>query len=424
MLTQNLPILKEMFQDKRYREFIFELDELLRTDPNYDARKLMRILEGTAKGEKIVRFGDRWVISSFVPPVPSRAFMTFIKGGVDKDSLYTDLAHARRSAPLSVHVCITSRCPFRCEHCGATYSPGRAELTKDEWIQVIHDLQGFGVACIVFSGGEPLVRDDMEEIISAVDDRSSTLLFTNGTSLTLERARALKEAGLFMLAVSIDSPIPEEQNRLRGNPNAFSYATEAVRNASEAGLYTLVSSVVYRKNLNKDNLHRIFRLAKEHGAHEVRIHQPIPRGELTDPKDAEQIFLTPEDRTRLYRIQIAANQTNNGIPKVSSFPYTESQCKFGCGAGLLHSYISSTGELWPCDFVPLSFGNVVTEDLKEVYGRMMRVAGIPRQTCIARAVGEKIRGRELPISGEECADLCTACQSQSFPRFFKDLQTP
>jgi len=424
MLRPNAPVLEEMVQDKQYREFIYDLDALFRKDPNYAPRKLTRILEATARGERIVRFEDRWVVSSFVPPIPSKAFVTFIKGGIDEDNLYTDLAYARRSAPLSVHLCITKRCPFRCEHCGATYTPGRAELTKDEWIGVIGELQDLGVACIVFSGGEPLVRDDMEEIISAVDDRSTTLLFTNGAGLSIERARTLKEAGLFILAVSVDSPYPEEHNQIRRNAQAFSLATEAIRNAVEAGLYTLVSSVVFKRDLSEKRLHDLFDFAKENGAHEVRIHQPIPRGELADPKEAEEILYTPEDKTRLYRIQLAANQTKDRFPKVSSFPYTEGPCKFGCGAGLLHSYISNTGDLWPCDFIPVSFGNVVDEDLKEVYGRMMKLAGIPRQSCMAKAVAGRLDGREFPLRAEDHPDLCQACQSRVYPRFFKDLQAP
>ena len=120
MLPSNLPILKEMLSDRRYGEFALELDELLRSDPNYTARKGSRILEGAARGERILRFEDRYVISTCLPPVPSRAFVTFLTGGIDPDSLFTDLAYARRSAPLSVHLCVTPRCPYRCEHCGAT----------------------------------------------------------------------------------------------------------------------------------------------------------------------------------------------------------------------------------------------------------------------------------------------------------------
>ena len=91
---------------------------------------------------------------------------------------------------------------------------------------------------------------------------------------------------------------------------------------------------------------------------------------------------------------------------------------------MLHSYISNTGDLWPCDFIPVSFGNVVEEDLKEVYGRMMALDGVPRSSCMARAVADRLDGREFPLLAEENEDLCQACPTRSYPQFFKDLQAP
>ncbi len=424
MLPPNSPILEEWSVSKRFWDFSLQVHDLLRTDPQYHAGKQRRILEGAARGERIVRFEDRYVVSSFVPPVPSRAFLTFVAAGLHPRRLYTDLAYARRAAPLSVHLCVTARCSYGCRHCGATYPDGRSELPAGQWIGVIRDLQELGVAYIALSGGEPLMRDDLEEIIRSVDDRSTTLLFTNGRALTPERATSLKQSGLFIAAVSLDSPDAETHNRIRRHPQAFSHALAAIRNASQAGLYTLVSAVVFRRDLNKPNLFRLFRLAKEHGAHEVRIHQPIPRGELVDPEEASQIFYTPHDVTALNRIQFAANRAQNGLPKVSSFPYTEGPHKFGCGAGVLHSYLSATGDLWPCDFVPLSFGNVLREGVPGVYGRMMRVAGAPRKHCLARTLAPRLTGRQLPLSIEESTDLCNKCRVRSYPRFFKDLQAP
>jgi MoaA/NifB/PqqE/SkfB family radical SAM enzyme len=424
MLPSNLPIFRELLADRRLHEFSLELRALLRSDPQYTPRKQRKVLEVAAKGERILRFEDRYVISSFVPPVPSRAFLSFVTGGLDRERLFTDLAYARRLAPLSAHLCVTSRCSYGCEHCGATYPDGGVELTKDEWIGVIRDLQELGIAYIVFSGGEPLMRDDLEEMIRAVDDRSVTLLFTNGRALTRERARSLKESGLFIAAVSLDSPNPAEHNRVRRHPQAFSHALAAIRNASQAGLYTLVSAVIFRRNLNKENLFRLFGLAKEHGAHEVRIHQPIPRGQLADTEDANQIFYTQQDIVALNRIQFAANRKKNGLPKVSSFPYTEGPHKFGCGAGVLHSYLSATGDLWPCDFVPLSFGNVLKEGVREVFTRMMRVAGVPKTYCWAKSLATRLKGKALPLTTEESVELCRNCRSRSYPRFFRELQAP
>ena len=422
MFPSNLPILQQMLGDARYVEFAAEMDELFRGDPQYTPRKLRTLLDGAARGERIVPFEGRYVINSSVPPIPSRAFLTFLAGGVDRQRLFSDLAYARRSAPLSAHLCITSRCSYRCRHCGWTVLDRDAELKTNQWVGVIRDLQDSGAAFLVFSGGEPLLREDIEEIVAAVDERSTTLLFTNGRALTLQRARALKESGLFILAVSLDSPDPEEHNRIRQHPRAFDHALAAIRNAAAAGLYTLVSSVVFSRHLRKEYLFRLFRLAREHGAHEVRIHQPIPRGELSDPQGVEGVFYTPQDITRLYRIQFAANQTREGLPKVSSLPYTEGPRKFGCGAGVLHSYISATGDLWPCDFVPLRIGNVVREDLREVYGRMLAASGVPKNHCWARTLAGQLHGEKVPLGSEESIALCRSCRSRFYPAFFRDLQ--
>ena len=73
-----------MLSNRQYREFALELDDIFRKDPAYASRKQKRILTAAARGERIVRFEDRYVISSFVPPIPSRAFKTFVTAGIDR----------------------------------------------------------------------------------------------------------------------------------------------------------------------------------------------------------------------------------------------------------------------------------------------------------------------------------------------------
>ena len=423
MPSPNQELLKEITAQPWCRELAIRLDELFRNDPAYRGRKLLRILKALARGERIARWGDRYVISSLCPPLPSRAFTTFLTGGSHPDALFSDLAYARRGSPASANLCITQRCFYHCDHCGATLPENADDLTTAQWVQVIHDLQDLGLAYISFSGGEPLLRNDLEEILRAADDRSVTQVFTNGRLLTRQRAQSLKEAGLFYLGVSLDSPDSEKHDDFRGAPQAFEHAIEAIHHARAAGLYTIVSSVIFRKDLSQDNLHRLFRLAREHGAHEVRVHQPIPRGRLAAPQEDAKIFWTRKDMAKLYRIQMAANRDPENFPKVSSFPYTEGPCKFGCGAGLLHSYISSTGDVWPCDFVPLSFGNVLAEPLQEVYKRMLNVAGHPATACRARKMAVRLNDRELPLSCEEALALFPQYQTQAYPRFFKTLQS-
>ena len=237
-------------------------------------------------------------------------------------------------------------------HCGATTPDRRAELTTDQWLDVLAQLQDLGVAYIGFSGGEPLMRDDLEELIASIDDRSTTLMFTNGFGYTAERARAIQQAGLFYSAVSIDSPYPDEHNagatrpqgvrpRDRGHPQ-FARRRD-VHDDLECHLPPRPDRPAARGPLPP--------WPGRHGVHEVRIHQPIPRGELSNSPEAERIVWTVEDTDRWLDMQEAVNKTDRPI-KVSSFPYTEGPRKFGCNAGLLHLYISATGDVWPCDFIP------------------------------------------------------------------------
>jgi MoaA/NifB/PqqE/SkfB family radical SAM enzyme len=422
MLDINHPIMEEMRSDERYFRFVVQLGQLLRKDPEFSARELTKIFDAAARGERVVKFKDQYVVSSWVPPIPSEAFLTFIRGGLSEETLFSDLAHGRRSAPLSAHLCITARCMYRCDHCGATTPDRNAELTKDQWIRVMAQLQDLGVAFIGISGGEPLLRDDLEEIIASIDDRSTTLMFTNGYGYTLERARSIKEAGLFYSAISLDSPYPEEHNRVRRNSKAFDRAMVAIHNSLEAELYTMISTVVFRRDLTEQRLDDLYRLATKNGVHEVRIHQPIPRGELAEPEMADQVFWKTEDVDRWLDMQEAANQAHDGL-KVSSFPYTEGPRKFGCNAGLLHLYISASGDVWPCDFIPLTFGNVVQEDVKDIYRRLQAETGITRQRCWAKRVAARLLGRELPLGPDDSTEFCQGCDMQpSFGDFFKTLQ--
>jgi len=418
----NQTIMEEMRSDERYFRFVLQLGDLLKKDPTFSARDLTKIFDAAARGERVVKFNDQYVVSSWVPPIPSEAFLTLIKGGLSDETLFSDLAHGRRSAPLSAHLCITARCMYRCEHCGATTPDRNAELTKDQWIRVMSQLQDLGVAFIGISGGEPLIREDLEEIIASIDDRSTTLMFTNGYGYTPARARAIKEAGLFYSAISVDSPYPEEHNRVRRNPQAFDRAIEAIHNSLDAQLYTMISTVVFRRDLTEQRLDDLYRLAKKHGVHEVRIHQPIPRGELTEPEMAEQIFWKMEDTDRWLDMQEAANEANDGL-KVSSFPYTEGPRKFGCNAGLLHLYISTIGDVWPCDFIPLTFGNVLQEDVKDIYRRLQAETGITQRRCWAKRVAGQLLERELPLSPDDSIEFCQGCDKETnFGDFFNTLQ--
>lgn len=158
---------------------------------------------------------------------------------------------------------ITRRCNLHCMHCYSnSYDrPFSGELTTKEGLKVIDDLTEFQVPVLLFSGGEPLTRSDVFRLAahaSAQGLRCS--LSTNGTLITREMARKIREAGFGYVGVSLDG-IGAVHDKIRGFKGAFDASLQGIRNCQEAGLKVGVRFTVHRKN--KDQLPALFNLLEE-----------------------------------------------------------------------------------------------------------------------------------------------------------------
>ncbi|OHB83747.1 MAG: hypothetical protein A2V98_11755, partial [Planctomycetes bacterium RBG_16_64_12] len=322
--------------------------------------------------EKVVRFGDRFVVNTHFPPFPSRAFDNLAEG-------FRLLGDAGQRRLYSVTLAVTNRCPYRCWHC---YNAGRSQvdLSLEAIGRLAAELQDLGAVMVTLTGGEPLLRDDLEEIVGRFDDRSSLILGTTGAGLTSQRARRLRQNGLFALAVSLDSVHPEEHDRLRGRKGAFRTALEALRTAGEAGLYPYVVSVATREFLQPDHFAPFMRFAGRSGALEVHLLEPSATGKLAGRDD---VLLSNAEKQLIldYQAQVAEDDR---LPILSSYAHLEGSEAFGCGAGLTHLYVDGSGEVCPCQLVPLSFGNVAREPLALILERMGRHFRKPRAGCAGR----------------------------------------
>ncbi|WZL72973.1 radical SAM/SPASM domain-containing protein [Clostridiaceae bacterium 35-E11] len=417
-------MLVNMALDKRVIRSLYRMYNILREDKSFDSIKYMRMMVNILKGEKIVQFEDQYVLSAFLPPFPSKAFLTNLKAVVSPDNIFTQQIYAKRSAPISMYLCLTHRCPNNCLYCSAKNRNDESELTTKEWMKVIHDLQEMGTSIIGLTGGEPMVREDIFEILGAIDNRSTAILFTSGFNLTLEKAKELKKNGLFSIGISLDSYDREKHNTNRNSQYAFDYALTALQNSRKAGLYTMAQTVIMKEDVNEQKLFKLFQLAKDNGAHEVKILEPILSGNLLKAQNLDDILYDDASRKRLIEIQHKANK-KSGFPKITTFAYTESEEKYGCGAGTQHSYISGDGYLYPCDFVPMSFGSVREKSIKELWKEMNEIIGIPKVGCFAQQVNRKVYESaegDLPLKKEEAINICRKNRSHKFPKYYRDLQ--
>ncbi len=149
---------------------------------------------------------------------------------------------------------VTRACNLKCVHCyaHATDDSTSDELTTAEGRQMIDDLADFGVPVLLFSGGEPLVRNDLPELAAyAVEKGMRAVISTNGTLISKSTAQTLKEIGLSYVGISLDGLEPVNDH-FRGVKGAFSKAMQGIRNCQEAGI-----KVGLRFTINKQNVKEI-----------------------------------------------------------------------------------------------------------------------------------------------------------------------
>src|SRR3954454_15704914 len=150
---------------------------------------------------------------------------------------------------------LSYQCPLHCPYCSNPLHIGREtyrhEMETEHWLRAFREARALGVLQLALTGGEPMLRRDLDELVAAGREAGlySTLV-TAGTRFTAERAAELKEAGLDHVQVSIQSPDPEENDRI-GGVKSFDKKIAAARAARELGFPLTINCVLHRQNLDR-----------------------------------------------------------------------------------------------------------------------------------------------------------------------------
>ena len=362
-------------------------------------------------GEQITRHHGQWVINSFLPPFPGRSF----------DRMFENLLSGRRLSPVSAFLAVSDACSYRCWHCSLkNRDPGALET--NQWTNIIGQLQGLGASIIGFTGGEPCVRPDLPSLVAAAASGGvTTIVFTSGAGVDASLLGKLKTAGLWSLCVSLDHPNAAEHDRLRGVEGAHTRACQVLRLAREHGFYTMVGTVATRTLSDEALLSQMHRLAGDCGAHEWRLIEPMPCGRLA--RAHADTLLTPEHHRILRQFHVRSNRRGSR-PKVCAFNQIESPEIFGCGAGTQHLFIDAKGEVCPCDFTAMSFGNAAQEPLDRIWTRMSGAMGNPRRHCFIQKhcdLLERHGHGHFPLTLEQSLAVCAEAGPEPLPDYFQHV---
>jgi len=302
------------------------------------------------EGQIPVQAEEKLFISTWFPPIPSPAFDRLVKSRI--------LAALGRRTPDQVTISITEECPNRCLHCALPDSGRRLNLAPEKVSDIVRQALDLGTTLVIFDGGEPSLYRQLPRVVRSVDWRAVSTLFTSGAGFTPSLAGQLKEAGLQAVNVSLDSPVPEEHDAMRGRSGVFQDAMQAIGHALDAGL--LVDLYVV---LRRDNVHQLedfHRLARQEKVHELTLFEVVPTGRLANDRSP---LLTAEDH------RLVEDYVSKALaPRIFSVP--AALRRFGCFAGSTWLHITPGGEVYPCACLPESWGSVMGEPLSRIWRRL------------------------------------------------------
>lgn len=311
------------------------------------------------RDNKPVRTPGGWKLDLYLPAYPSRAFFSSVEAKL----------LAAVPMPLTVVFSMTKACSYKCSHC-YQHRDGGEDLPEDLLLAAARGMQDLGVAMFDIEGGEPLLRQPrLLNLLRVLDDRAELWINTTGAGLTPEGLGALKAARLFGVMISIHSPDLATHDALTGVPGSFETACAAASAFRAAGVVVAVNSVLSEAELRSGGLERLMGLARDLGADFVQLIHPKPAGNWLGRR--ENMQQDPAVIELVRGLHRRYNGRGGGYPCLVSQVLEEAENRLGCTAGGVDRfYLNAYGEVQPCEFLNLSFGNLREEPLRVIMERM------------------------------------------------------
>ena len=296
---------------------------------------------------------------------------------------------ARPSAPYRMDLAVTYRCNNDCAHCYNARERDFPELTTGQWIKIIDQLWTLGVPHIVFTGGEPTLRNDLPELIRHAESNGQiTGLNTNARRLDEKYLRQLVDAGLDHVQITLESCDEQVHDQMVRAKGAFKQTVRGLKNALASPLYVMTNTTML-----KTNAHRIpatLDFLAEVGVPTVGLNALIYSGHgLTVGTGLKESELQPI-------LDIATRKTSEHGQRLIWYTPTQ-YCNFdpvqmdlgvkGCTAALYNMCVEPDGGVLPCQSYYQPLGNLLTDEWDSIWNHSLAVRLRERQGLPEKCTG-------------------------------------
>jgi radical SAM protein with 4Fe4S-binding SPASM domain len=296
-----------------------------------------------------------------------------------KCEFYLKLAHSpaasksEKYVPLVVSWNLTRKCNLKCPHCyiNATTQELKDELTTEEAKKLIDQICEVSRPLLILSGGEPLLRQDVFELVRYGASKGLKMgLGSNGSFIDGTAAKRLKDAGIETVSISLDSHIPEQHDEFRGVRGSWEKAVNAIKALEENGVLVQVNTTLTQQNYHQ--IDDIMSLAENLGVENFHLFFLVPTGrgvKIADisPAKYENMIKTTFTKVAQHKLNVRPSCAPQFMRIAKDMGLDMSRWIRGCLAGLYYCRVYPNGDITPCPYLPIKLGNVREKSFKEIW---------------------------------------------------------
>jgi len=284
-----------------------------------------------------------------------------------------DAKQSEKYIPLVVSWNVTRKCNLKCSHCyiNAVSKQHNDELTTAESKKLIDQLSEVSRPMLILSGGEPLLRSDIFDIIRYGTQKGLRMgMGSNGALIDGDVAKKLKDAGIKTVSISLDSAIPERHDEFRGVKGSWQKAVDAIKALRENSVLVQVNTTLTQQNYGE--IDNIMSLAEEIGVENYHLFFLVPTGrgaKLADisPTMYENMITNTFAKTARHKLNVRPSCAPQFMRIAKDMNLDMRQWIRGCIAGMYYCRIFPNGEVTPCPYLPVKLGNIREKSFKDIW---------------------------------------------------------